>query len=373
MMTNPSRHKFPLVLITSALSAVFLLSACGGAAQKGLGAAALQNGGVPTNGTQLAATAVQVALSNQSGTATPATTLPAKLSCKEISTRLIKSRNEMASSSNAGSGDNTIAMAAGAASLLGTMTGKGQLTSIGNQLGSAVPANQSNQQTPQMAELESRANAQKCKLPVEALVSPAVSRMSCSQLTSEWTAATQTNTPQQPSAGAANLAGGNMGKLAQVGAVASLAGTLTGNKSLTQVGDLANGQNQGGAPSKMATSEFSRQELETAANARHCKLSNSVAGGQVKAGSMSCDALKQELKSLGGAGNVATSGNQIAEGAQTLGMLASVAGALSGNQNLKMIGDQANAVGGSGNSAADNAARRAAIETLAKAQRCKVK
>lgn len=350
----------------TSISMLVLLSGCGSNPQQLANVAGAMQAGSAAGGnkTQLAAGVAQAALSGSSA-GVAASNLPEKMSCKDISGRLIKARSGVASASPAGvaPADNKLAMAAGAASLVGTLSGNSQLAGLGSQLGSVSGGAV---QDGGIAELQARASAQGCKLPIEAQVSPAISKMSCKALQAEWMSGNTGSAPVAAPAAGLLGRGGAQDKLAMAGAAASLAGALTGSKELAKVGEMA-GQatGHGQAPA----SAHSREELQIAAKARQCKLpgATAVSGDQP----MSCAAIKQELKSLpAGAAAMAVPDNKLAQGAQAVGMLASVAGALSGNESMKAVGQQATALSGGG--AVDAGGRRASLEAQAKAQRCKI-
>ncbi len=380
-----------------ALSLAFggLLTGCvSNPQQQALANAALQTamgqGGNPQLAAGLAQGAARTAL------AVPAVELPAKLSCKDLSKRLIQARSDMAS---VGVGqnklpvaaDSKLAMAATAASVIGAVSGNAQLADAGGQL-SSLTANGKNDQLAALdalrGELETRAANQKCKLPIEARVSPTMVKMSCNQIASEWLATHQqqalaaTAPVAQPLAGLGGAGNKLQATAAIVGAVASVAASATGNQELGSIANVANQVGGGGAAAPAAVSPvmqsaLARDELETAASAKRCKLPAAPqvvmvvpAAGNI--GTMSCGHLKQELKALSAMPAVVPQANQMAAQAQTVGMLASVAGALTGNQALKSVGDQANALAGGGVPGNDLAIRRTQLEAQAKAQRCKL-
>ena len=258
-------------------------------------------------------------------------------------------------------------MAAGAASLVGTLSGNKQLANIGGQLAAGTDGNVQNNE---VAALQARASTQGCKLPIEAQVSPEVSKMNCKSLQAEWVSATNAPVSAPVSAGVVAKTGAQ-DKIAMVGAAASLAGALTGNQGLAKVGEIS-GQVTGNGQAQTGTgvdNERFREELQIAAQARKCKLpgASSSANGQ----QMSCVAIMQELKSLPvGTPVLATPDNKLAQGAQAVGMLASVAGALSGNESMKAVGQQASAL--SAGNGSDVSSRRASLEAQAKAQKCKL-
>lgn len=359
-------NKFHVRTLASigSVSMIMLMSGCGSNPQQLANvASAMQTGAANSGGnkTQLAAGVAQAALAG-SASGPGASALPEKMSCKDISGRLIKARSGTAGAAPAmgGAADNKLAMAAGAASLVGNLSGNSQLAGIGSQLG-AVSGGAV--QDGGVSELQARASAQGCKLPLEAQVSPAVSKMSCKAMQTEWQAG---NAPAAPATAGLLGRGGAQDKVAMAGAAASLAGALTGNKELAKVGEMA-GQATGSAPSA-GSSNYARDELQIAAKARNCKLPGVASAAENQP--MSCAAIKQELKSLpAGGAALAMPDNKLAQGAQAVGMLATVAGALSGNEGMKAVGQQASALSGSGG---DAGGRRAALEAQAKTQRCKI-
>lgn len=379
-----------------ALSLAFggLLTGCvSNPQQQALTNAALQTAMGQGANPQLAAGLAQGAA--KTALAVPAVELPAKLSCKDLSKRLIQARSDMAS---VGVGqnklpvatDSKLAMAATAASVIGAVSGNAQLADAGGQL-SSLTANGKNDQLAALdalrGELETRAANQKCKLPLEARVSPTMLKMSCNQIASEWLATHQqqalaaTAPAAQPLAGLGGAGNKLQATAAIVGAVASVAASATGSQELGAVANVANQVGGGGAAAPVAVSPvlqsaLARDELETAASAKRCKL---PAAPQVvmvvpaaAAAPKSCGHLKQELKALSAMPVAVPQANQVAAQAQTVGMLASVAGALTGNQALKSVGDQANALAGGGVPGNDLAIRRTQLEAQAKAQRCKL-
>lgn len=380
-----------------ALSLAFggLLTGCvSNPQQQALTNAALQTamgqGGNPQLAAGLAQGAARTAL------AVPAVELPAKLSCKDLSKRLIQARSDMAS---VGVGqnklpvatDSKLAMAATAASVIGAVSGNAQLADAGGQL-SSLTANGKNDQLAALdalrGELETRAANQKCKLPIEARVSPTMLKMSCNQIASEWLATHQqqalaaTAPAAQPLSGLGGAGNKLQATAAIVGAVASVAASATGNQELGSIANVANQVGGGGAAAPAAVSPvlqsaLARDELEMAASAKRCKLPATpqvvmVVPAAANIGAMSCGHLKQELKALSAMPAAVPQANQMAAQAQTVGMLASVAGALTGNQALKSVGDQANALAGGGVPGNDLAIRRTQLEAQAKAQRCKL-
>jgi hypothetical protein len=265
-------------MIAGAVSAALLLSACvsnqpqGGTA--GLPSNAQLVGGVAqamVNGQSASAAATQMAV----GAATPqATKLPAKMSCKEVTSRLIKTRADMVSISNKPVapviGDNKLAMAGGMASLAGSLTGNAQLAQVGNQVGAVTGSGAAAGQNIELAnldaqrtELEARGASMKCKLPaapVATMLTPAAPVLSCAQLKQEWKTI---NTPALPS--------NNLTDKAQtVGMFASVAGSLTGNETLKTVGNQANAVAGSGTPAADLVTR--RATLEAQAKAQRCKL-----------------------------------------------------------------------------------------------------
>lgn len=385
--------------VAMALSLAFggLLTGCvSNPQQQALTNAALQTAMGQGTSPQLAAGLAQGVA--KTALVVPAVELPAKLSCKDLSKRLIQARSEMASVAIGqnrlpAATDNKLAMAATAAGVIGAVSGNAQLVDAGAQL-SSLTANGRGDQLAALdalrGELEMRATNQKCKLPIEARVSPTMLKMSCNQIASEWLVTHQ----QQALAAAAPVAqpagglGGAGNKLqataAIVGAVASVAASATGSQELGAIANVANQVGGGGAavsaPAALPPglqSALARDELETAASAKRCKLPAAPqvvmvvpAAGNI--GAMSCGHLKQELKALSAMPVAVPQANQVAAQAQTVGMLASVAGALTGNQALKSVGDQANALAGGGIPGNDLAIRRTQLEAQAKAQRCKI-
>lgn len=299
--------------------ATLLLSAC--VANQPKGAA-----GVGDN-TQLAANLAQAALNISGngggtasqlvgavagGTAAPASAalkvdLPAKMSCKDITTRLIKTRSDAATFSGAApaqaaaplNGNNKLAAAAGAASLLGSLSGNSTLANAGNQLsgltGGAAAGAQPNPYEALQAELEKRAALQKCKVPnatLPAAVQPSATvKLSCGQLKQELKALHNTPAPTPVAAAAVAPAapmipaGNGLGdKIQAVGALASVAGALTGNETLKTIGNLAGGDNGGAANATNAANAAAAAQasavematrkatLEAQAKAQRCKI-----------------------------------------------------------------------------------------------------
>ena len=235
-----------------------------------------------TNLAQTALTAKQgtpIALSNAQTAAALATNLPAKLSCKDIGARLVKTRAKLASQGKKGTtpppNANKVNTVASAATLIGGMTGNSQLADIGGQLG-ALAGNQSDPKiallNAQYSELGVRANAQNCKLPIEARVAPAALKLNCKQIAAEWLTARQ--------AGSGEPFGGLFGgtdksqKLARAGTVVALAAGLTGNSDLSNLSRMGKGVP---APSSPTGLSLSLDDLEALATTKRCKLPNAVA------------------------------------------------------------------------------------------------
>lgn len=257
------------IATASSLSAAILLMGCGSNPQQLANVASAVQGNAGGGGkTQLATGIAQAALVN-SGSGQAASSLPAKMSCKEISGRLIKARSASNTVVNAapGAADNKIAMAAATASLVGALSGNSQLAGMGSQLGAVSGGGvQGSVQDSGVSELQARAATQNCKLPLEAQVSPAISKMSCKQLQTEWSSGGQA---PSPAAGIPLARGGAQDKLAMAGAAASLAGALTGNKELVSIAEVT-GQATGSAQGGRST--YARDEIQIAAKARQCKL-----------------------------------------------------------------------------------------------------
>lgn len=266
-------------ILAGAVSTALLLSACVSNQPQGV------NSGVPA-GAQLAGGVAQAMLNGQGGAAAVgqvaagaaapvAVNLPTKMSCKDITTRLVKTRADMAAISNkpvapAVPVDNKLAMAGGMASLAGNLTGNAQLAQVGNQMNAVTGNSATAGANAELAnldatrsELESRGAALKCKLPaapVARMATPAAPVLSCVQLKQELNAI---NTPAVP-------ANGLTEKAQTVGMFASIAGSLTGNETLKTVGEQANAVAGNGTPSADVATR--RASLEAQARAQRCKL-----------------------------------------------------------------------------------------------------